>query len=288
MVFGSLFKPKGELALQAPDSSMPGDIIPIGILLIPEEDVKPREVRAELVGEETYYKTETHTNSRGHPTTHTVQKNEAFTTIVQTLAEQPILVKGLEQKWNCSLQLPSDVPGTCRGKLVNIRWTLKAVLDVPKRADLSQEKPLLVFSPYRQTAGITDFAAEKTFGEVALELKAPPAAQAGDIILGKLTLQIKEKLGLRGIRVELVQIEEAGTRRADNVISTAQVSGEASFSQHESPSFEFSLEVPAEAPPSAICKHSSLLWKVRAVIDRKMKTDFSVEQELFVYNSLTA
>ena len=130
--------------------------------------------------------------------------------------------------------------------------------------------------------------AEKIFGEVTLILKAPPVASAGDTLKGQLTLQIKEKLSIRSIRVELVQVEEAGARKADEVISTTQISGAASFNQNESPSFEFSLDIPAEAPPTVICRHSNLRWKVRAVIDRKMKTDFNVEQELLVYNASKA
>ena len=131
MAFGSLFGPKGKLALQAQDSCLPGELIPIGIQVTIANEIKPREVRAELVGEETFYVTETR-HSGGHVSTQTVQKNEIFASLIETLAEQPSLYKGVEQKWGCFLGLPSEAPPTCRGKLVNIRWKLKAVLDVPK------------------------------------------------------------------------------------------------------------------------------------------------------------
>jgi hypothetical protein len=287
MVFGSLFKPKGKLVLQAQDISLPGELVPLDIRVTAEEEIKPNAVRAELVGEERYFKTEMRGDGKGHSRPHTVEKNETFTRIVQLVAEQPDLSQGMEHKWNSSVQLPADAPCTCRGKLVNIRWTLKAILDVPKRADLSQEKPLHVFC--RPPGGATPVpTAEKTFGEVSLSLKAPAGAVAGTSLKGQLTLQITDKLTIRSIRIELVQVEVAGTRREDTVVATAQVSGETAFSPLESPSFSFSLPIPADALPTSVCTHSSLRWKVKAVIDRKMKSDFNVEQELQVFNSSRA
>jgi hypothetical protein len=55
MVFKFLFKPKGKIGLQAQDNSLPGASLPLEIRVTPEEEVQPRQVRAELVGEETYY-----------------------------------------------------------------------------------------------------------------------------------------------------------------------------------------------------------------------------------------
>jgi len=278
MAFKFLSRPKGKIQLQAPDSILPGVSLPLEIRITAEEEIKTREVRAELVGEETYYE------KRPRSYSYTVL-HYTFARIVQTVAEQPDLLQGVEQKWNCSLQIPPDALPTCRGKWVNIFWTLKAVVDVPKRVDLSQEKPLLVFCAHPQVSNMPVLPAEKTFGQVVLSLKAPQAASAGGTLKGQLALQIKENLSVNSIRIELVQVEDAHDRKTNQVISTTRISDEASFSQNESPSFQFALDIPPEAPPTAVCKHSNLHWKVRAVIDRKMKTDFNVEQELFVYNA---
>jgi hypothetical protein len=287
MVFGSLFKPKGTMVLQSPDKLLPGGLVPFEIRITAGEELKPRELRAELDGEETYYVTETHHGPKGQVNTHTVQKNEKFASIVQTVAEAPSLSPGAEQKWNGSLQLPADALPTSRGKLVDIRWTLKAVLDVPKRADLSQEKSLVVLCPSRPS-DTTMQLADKIFGEVTLVLTAPPAVASGDTLKGQLALQIKDKLSFRAIRLELVQVEDAGSRKGDEVISKTQISGDASFNQMEAPSFNFSIDVPVEAAPTVAGRRSALRWKLKAVIDRKLKSDFTVEQELIVYNRPTA
>ena len=285
MAFASPFKPKGQIMVQSQDAILPGETLPVEIRITPDEEIQPRQVRAELVGEETYYVTETRRDARGNLRTQTESKTNTFARIVQTLAEQPTLFKGVEQKWNCTLQLPPDAPPTCHGQVVNIRWTLKAVLDVPKRADLSQEKPLNVLCPSLQMADMPVLPAENTYKEVTLILKAQRAAFAGSTLKGQLTLQVKDKISVRSIRVELVQAEKAGTRQQDKVISTTQIPGAASFNQSESPSFEFSMDIPAESPPTVLYVNSNLHWKVKAVIDRKMTTDFNVEQELFVFNA---
>jgi hypothetical protein len=280
MVFKSLSYPKGEMVAQAPDSALPGARIPIEIRVTIEEEIKPRALRVELVGEETYY-----LPSRGRHSHGSVPWESTFAKIVQVVAEQPSLSQGMEQKWSCSVQIPPDALPSCRGEWVNIRWTLKAILDVHNRVDLMKANPLRVLSPSPQMGDVSLASAEKTFGQVVLTLKAPREISTGNTLKGQLALQIKDKLSVRSIRIELVRIEDAKEEKVSQVISTARVSEEASFNQVDSPSFEFALDVPAGAPPTSVCKHSYLRWKVRAVIDRNMKTDFNVEQDLIVYNA---
>lgn len=286
MGLDSIFKPRGKLVLQLQENTVPGEVIPFDIRVSAEEEIMSREIRVELAGLETYYVTESYSDGKGNRRTRTVQRNELFAHIVRTVVEQPNLQNGSDQKWTSSLQLPHDALPTSSGKLVNIRWVVKGVLDVPKKGDLSEEKVLKVFSMTPQNAEISITPAEKSFGEVTLSLIVPPAATASRTLKGQLILGVKEKLNVRGIRVELVRIEEAGSRKADDVISSAQVSGEVSFNSGESPAFEFSLDLPASASPTAVGRHSSLGWKVRAVLDRKMKTDFNVEQGLRIYNAV--
>jgi hypothetical protein len=284
MGLGSIFPPKGKISHKAQDNSLPGTILPLEITIIPEEDLQPRQLRAELIGQETYYVHEMRRDSKGHVHQHTAARENTFASIVQTVAEQPAFSKGLEQKWTCSLQLPPDAPPTTRGQLVNIRWTLKAVLDVPKRADMSQERPHFVLCSPPQASEATVTPTEAVLTEVTLSLKAPRVAVAGNILKGQLALQIKEKFNFRSIRVELVRVEEAGVSKYNEVVSKSQVSGKTACNPNESLPFDFALEIPAGAQPTVDYGYSHLRWKVRAVIDREMKSDFNVEQGVTVYN----
>ena len=285
MVFKAFVKPKAEVGLQAKDTYLPGAELPAEIRLTTQEEIKARELRAELVGEETYYVKETHINSKGHAHTRTVKKNATFASITQTVAQAPTFSQGADQKWNISLQVPPNAPPTCGGKYVDIRWTLKTVLDVPNRPDQSKEMILRVLCPPPRVSGMSAVPAEKSYDDVTMSLQVSQVACAGETLVGRLTLQVKNKLSPRSIRVELVRDEDAGAHKADEVIAKAEISGSASFNQQEVPSFDFTLAIPAAAPPTAVCAHSNLRWKVKAVIDRKMKTDFNVEQEVIVYNA---
>lgn len=287
MALGSVFKPRGKIEVLAPDSSMLGQQVSVSVLVIPEEEIKPKEVRVELVGEETYYETERHydSDSPGHKKTRIVKRNEPFASIVQVVATQPTLFKGSEQKWSCSPQLPEDSGCTCHGKVVDIRWKLKAVVDVPNRPDLSCEKPLNVLSLPAQQDVVASPPAERSFGAVDLSLKVPASARAGSLIKGQLSLRVKEKLSVRSIRVELVRAELAGNMVNQEVVSKAHIIGDTNFNALESPSYDFSLEIPAGIPPTSIGKESSLRWKVRAVLDFKMRTDFNVEKEIIISNT---
>jgi hypothetical protein len=285
MVFKFFSKPKAEIDIKADSKGLPGASLPLEIRLSAQEEIKAREVRVELVGEEKYYVRETHRDSKGHTQTRIVQRTNAIAKINKTLVEQPTFMEGAEQRWSLSMQIPSDAPPTCCGKLVNIQWKLKATLDVPKQPDQSQEIPLRVLRQSPQTSNVNVFPTDKVFDSIGVNLEVAPVVSPGEILIGRLTLQVKDNLNAQGIRVELVQVEDAGARNSNEVIAKADVSGSTSFNQYESPSFEFSLKIPADAPPTACAPHSSLGWKVKAVIARRMKTDFNVEREVIVYNT---
>jgi hypothetical protein len=284
MVFKFISKPKANIGIVSQSKGLPGTILPVEIRISTQEEIKARELRAELVGEETYYTKQTHRDSKGHIQTRIVQRTDAIARITQIAAEQPTLLQGIEQKWNISLQIPSDAPPTCSGKLVNIKWKLKVVLDVPNQPDQSQEMPVFVLSRPPQTSSVNILPAEKIFDAVRLSLEVSPIASPGETLIGRLTLQIKDKLSIQGIRVELVQLEDAGDRKSDEVLVKTEILGSTSFNPSEAPSFNFSLKIPADAPSTATSIHSSLRWMVKAVVARRMKSDFNVEQGVIVFN----
>ena len=241
MGFKFLFKPKAKIEIQSQNNNCPpGTSLPFKIRLTTQEDIKAKEVRAELIGEEVYYVNETYHDSKGHLQTRVVRRNNNIASIIKTAAENPVFTQGAEQQWDLSLQLPSDAPPTCCGKVVNITWTLKAVLDIPNRPDQSHEIPLQVLSPRIQEISI--LTTEKTFNDVILNLTAPSAGAAGKTISGQLRLQVKDRLSVQSIRVELVQVEDAGVRKANELISKIIISDSTSFNQQEAPSFNFLLK----------------------------------------------
>jgi hypothetical protein len=228
---------------------------------------------------------ETYRDSKGDTSTRLVQQTSTIANIKTTVAAQPVLLKGSEQHWSTSLQLPPDAPPTCHGKIVDIRWKIKAVLDVQNQRDQSQEMLLQVLRPASQNSNFSSYSGEQSFNDFTANLEIAQAASPGETLMGKLTLQMKDKLNVQGIRIELVQVEAAGDRASAEVISKSEVSGSTSLDQGKSPSFDFSLHIPYEAPPTALSFHSNLRWKVKAVIARRFKSDFNIEREILVNNT---
>ena len=254
MVFKFLSKPNAKIEIVSQNKVLPGTLLPVEIRLTAQEDIKAREVRVELVGEETYYIKETHRDSKGHTSTQVVRKTDTIARIAKTVAEQPTFGNGSMQRWEVSLQLPSNAPPTCRTKLINIQWKLKAVLDVPKQPDQSQEMPLYVLCPCPQADTATMPLGEKIFNDVAVNVVVPQVASPGETLVGRLTLKIKDKLNVQGIRAELVQIEDAGARQADEVIVKTDISGAIEFNQGEDRSFDFYLNIKDSVPANQRAK----------------------------------
>ena len=283
------FKPKAELEVRTRETCLPGVSLPVEVVVCLQEQLKPREVRLELVGEESYYVQETQAGPKGQTHIQTVQRVNAFTRVPYTVLEQPSLTPGVEASREVTIQIPIDAPPSCRGKVVDVHWTLKAVLDVPGRRDQVRELPLQVmrspFSARQDNEARIGLPAAKSLDDCSLTLDVPRMVAAKGVVSGRLQLKAQRKFQVRGIRVELVRQEDAGAEQADDVVAHQDLSGSVSFNATESPSFAFSLPLPSVVAPTMVSPHSSLRWQVRAVLDRRMRSDFNIEQDVFIYNA---
>ena len=283
------FKPKAELELHTSEVCLPGAPLPVEVVVCLQEQLKPREVRLELVGEETYYVQQVQAGPKGQTHTQIVQRVNAFTRVPYTVLEQPSLTPGVEASREVKLQIPIDAPPSCRGKVVDVHWTLKAVLDVPGRRDQVQEVSVQVMrTPLSAEMGKeakTGLPAEKSFEDCILSLEVPRLMVAKGAVSGRLQVKAQRAFQVRGIRVELVRLEDAGAKKADDVVAHQDLSGSVSLNASESPSFAFSLPLPSVVAPTMVSPHSSLRWQVRAVLDRRLRTDFNVEYDVFIYNA---
>lgn len=283
------FKSKAELEVHTSETCLPGASLPVEIVVCLQEELKPRQVRLELVGQETYYEHQTYPGTKGRPETRTVRKVNTFASIPHVALEQPSLVPGVEASREVSIQIPFDAPPSCRGEVVDVRWILKATLDVPGRLDQVREVPLQVMrtAPIngRPDGAGKSLPAQKSFDDCTLELEVPGLLSAKETVRGRLLVKALRAFQVRGIRVEVVRLEDAGAQNAENVTARQDLSGSLSLNPMESPSFAFSMPLPETVAPTMASPHSSLRWQVRAVLDRRLRTDFNVQQDVFIYNA---
>jgi hypothetical protein len=286
-----LFKPKAELEVQTKETCLPGATLPVRVTVCLQEQVKLRQLRLELVGQETYYVQETTTDYKGRRETDTVQRVDTFARVSRVVMEQPsLLTPGVEAGREVSLQVPLDAPPTCQGKVVDVCWRLRAILDIPGRPDQMREMPLQVVSVAPTQAawykeGKALLQAEKSFEDCALTLEVPAVLAAREVVRGRLLVRAKRHFEVRGVRVELARLEDAGARRAYYAVAHQDLSGPISLNPTDSPTFDFSLPLPQDVAPTMVLPHSSLLWHVRAVLDRRLRGDFNIQQDVFVYNA---
>jgi hypothetical protein len=282
------FQPKGELVVLAPSSGRTGDSLPIEMSLRSQEDLRPRQVRIELVGRETYFERQRDTDSRRRSQTRIVKREAEFSREFHVLERDFLLASGMEQDWSTSISVPVDAPSTCRGELVDIRWVLRGVVDVLRRPDLVGEVPLQVYRQDRvytmeNVSGDTTSMTTMGFEECNLILTLGKLSlTAGEALQGNFQLEMVKELSVRGIKVQLVQMEDAGARDSREVVFSELISGPVSFNPYETHSFDFVLVLPPEAPPTAYSPHSSLRWRAEVVLDRPMRTDYSASKEVIV------
>ncbi len=283
------FKARADLGIRTDERCLPGVNLPVEVNLHLREELKPRQVRVELSGQETYYVRASHTGPKGQQQSSIVRKVATFVTVPRVLVERPSFIPNADERWKVLLLVPVDAPPSCRGKLVDVNWRIRAVLDVPLRPDQVQEVPIQVLTtspilPVDDKESTPLVTAEKRFEECSLTLGVPLLPAGHKLIQGYLHLQTARGFQVRGIRVELVQLEDAGAKRSEEVVSSEELLNSATFSPYESRPLKFSLTLPSDAPPTTVSPHSSLRWLVRAVLDRRLHTDFNVAQEVCVYN----
>ena len=287
MILPFLSKAKAELEMHAEERCLPGAHLPVEVRLRLKKELKPRQLRLELVGQERYYVRKlTRIGSRQQEE----QVVATFARLSHVVAEQGSFGPDADQRWNISLPVPLDAPPSCRGQLVNVCWTLRAILDVPSRRDQVKEMSLQVLNTApihiaNSRADGSPPSTEKSFEECTLTLESPQVLAPGALLLGRIRIQMMHRLQVRGIRVELVQHEEAGDSSTERIVKSKKLSGQAVFNPNESHCFEFSLILSPDAPPTMVSPHSSLRWRVLAVLDRRMRTDFNVEQDVYIHNA---
>ena len=280
--FRKLFRlaPSATLDLLGPPATcVPGDTLPVEVRLTPGEDVTPRQVRVELAGREDYYVEVESRDSNNRGSTKSIQKRtRVFQSVVQVVHEAGLLGKGVEQCWSASLQVPPNAVVSSKGKYVDVRWVVRAVVDMAGRGDAAREQPIVVLAP--APADAPQAAQIEPLEEGTLTLEIPRAdLAAGETVEGVLRIEAASPPQVRGIRVELVRSEYAAARKIDEVVAhQAFPTG--------SPSYSFALVLPPGAPPSSLGGgNSRLLWLVRGVLDRPMRSDFQVQTYVQVHNA---
>ena len=125
--------------------------------------------------------------------------------------------------------------------------------------------------------------ANSTRGGCLLTLElSRSAAHSGDRIDGSLRAEPQGDFTASEARVELVRSENFGNTAKDEIVDQVTLERDPSLASGNTREWSFSLDVGQVSMPSLKTEKSSVRWLVRAVLDRSLRTDPKVEQDIDV------
>jgi hypothetical protein len=182
-----------------------------------------------------------------------------------------------------------ETPELARGRIIDSTWRLEATIGVPGSVDASADAPIRVYAPRDRHAGRTTHPPEDgTGGKAAIELRVDdPHARLGGRLTGTVAIRGIESVEVEGIRVELVAHEHvrvSDEKHSWSVDPRQELAGATALSPGDVLSFAFALDVPQDVPASLHAPEGSIVWSVRAVLDRKRRGDLHLAHEVNVYD----
>ena len=190
---------------------------------------------------------------------------------------------------NVRFTLPSDAIPTLNGSIVQkiqpgVAWEVRASLDVTRARDMRQSQEITVLkSLSTEDVPARPIVAEAAHRQCALALDlSRRSARSGDTLDGSLRAEMIDDVEAEEIRVELVRVEKFGNESQDHIVDKATFKREASLKSSETGMWRFHLDVGQVKTPSLQAEKSSVAWLVKGILDRRMRRDLRVEQEINV------
>ena len=261
-----------------------GDKIDADVRLLPKSDFRVRSGRVEFVCIETWVQ---RVDSQYGPSYH--RKTEVLSSEGETFMEDQTVRNGVPYSADLKATVPRDALPTLRGELVQkiepgIAWQVKVDLDVARARDIKESQEVtVVATPAPRGGPPAPTVAESTRGGCPLTLELSRSeAQSGDRIDGTLRAEPHGDVTASEARVELVREEKFGNTAKNQVVDQVTLERDPSLQSGNTREWSFTLDVGQVAVPSLKTEKSSVRWLVRGVLDRSLRTDPKVEQDIDV------
>jgi hypothetical protein len=283
MVIKFLRRPKASISLDVEGEEFhPGDFVRCRAVITSQKGFDVRKCRLVLACVETYWQT----TSDGK-TTSQVKRTGTITEVEHRFVRIDRIRPGISHIEEAVITLPPDAPSTVIGRHARLDWMLKLSLDVKGARDLKAERSFTVNSvqdPSVSPGNRSMVETMQSFDDCDLGLEiARTEYRAGDSVQGRLRLESKGDCDFPEVRVEIVRQEKAGVRGSSTVADQAVLETNATYSSGRTRQWGFSLVVPDGRWPSTEVSRTLVSWRVKAVLARSRRRDFSVEREITVY-----
>ncbi len=293
MRLGRLFGKKAELEVTTDGAAyLPGDEVQATIRITGKKNFEIEEARAELVYENEYtYRTRSYSGTTKRWETEDETTTEKVVHAEQRFLERGTIARGATSEHAVSLRIPTDAIGSGEGEITKVRWRAEATLAIGRGLDPDANAPITVLSPREVHSAWARRAPELDEpDECELELRLPAGRhlRTGDTIDGTLVATPRSALDAQEVRVELVRHEEVPRdqgKEEDVVAAKAVLSEQTELSTGIPREYPFQLPVPEGAIPCLDTGNSTVRWRLRGVVARRLRSDYNVTLELNVYSA---
>lgn len=286
MVFSFLRRPKADTTIDIGDQPLiPGDEVVARVNLISKKgfDVRIGTVKFECV--ETYWKNEYNAATKSTQLTEKTNQLYEFQAMIMKDVSVRSNIPVLEE---ARFWLPTTAHRTVVGKTVKIAWRVKVSLDVPGAKDLHAEEDLIVVPGQSEETverqdEVLPVTTQDSFGDCGLRIELPTSRyELGDTVQGVIRLEPLEDCSFSELRVELVRDEKAGDKKSSDTLGSTVLGTDISFRAGLSQEWRFDFPIPNDPAPTVHFSNSALSWKIRAVLPRSFRRDYSLEPEIVV------
>ncbi len=273
----------------------PGDPVHLNIHLESEKDLKVQELRASLIFWERYQYTTTHTTGYGKSRSRSTRTHWGTATRVlhkEKLLGEGTIPAGFHQTYSLDWSIPQDAAPPYAGRVIRSGWLIKVTLDRKLRKDINEElKVPVVVPPPGRWAEPGEYGEASHSEEADMALWLPRLEWVeGETIQGKVIVRARSGVSASGVRIELLRNERVTIRghgRGGTFSKTEfkdRIARGVKLNAGEVREFPFSVPVPEIGCPSRDTSVGTVRWSLKGILDRRLRRDFTVAQEIYVFN----
>ena len=184
-------------------------------------------------------------------------------------------------------QIPTAAPPTVKGSVAQVSWELTGRLEMATGSPIIQSREITVLTPPVVQAGRSAAAltVEADFNGCALAMVlVNDAVGAGGFLEGELRAKMHGPGKARDIRIELHSVEAAGGRDAESLRGQVSLEKDVQLTSDDPYVWPFSLPVPDGMLPTVKSGHTSVSWRLKAVLETEESPDpYQVEREVRIF-----
>ena len=276
--------PAATLDMEIGGSSfLPGDTIPVKMLLAPREKFHIRGGYLQLVClNDIYARRREHHGLLGPPQLETERlgyASEAFLSATEVWTD-------MSYRHETTLQIPDIAPPSVQGVLSRTTWHCVATVDVVSASDLFAHREFTVLAPPPKRVPDSRVDVRYTHCDASMSLSAT-AVKLGETFGGTLEVRVARKIRPKEVKVIFERSESPGEKGETYTVGEVVLHKGDSLVPDLLYEWPFEFQVPNELMPSG----GGLSWRVKSVVARRGALAFMLrgnyaetDQRIVVYN----